>query len=156
MPPTAPADFRPLGLDEVQFRGVPETAAGELHTARSGMALAPRDGMRRSPHDLQRDLEDRGVPKPLATAVRERVEAQLPWITDGGYDGLLTGVATACALQARDEASVRKTVSDLGEMQQLMADFSDELRKLDEALEVLAAYVVRMRTQTDATDQTLH
>lgn len=112
--------------------------------------------MRRNPHDLQRDLEDRGVPKPLATAVRERVEAQLPWITDGAYDGLLTGVATACALQARDEASVRKTVSDLGEMQQLMADFSDELRKLDEALEVLAAYVVRMRTQTDATDQTLH
>jgi hypothetical protein len=47
--------------------------------------------------------------------------------------------------------------AELDELQRLMAGFAGELRKLEEALRILDAYLARMRTQTDSSHgQTLH
>jgi len=46
--------------------------------------------------------------------------------------------------------------ADLEEIHHLLDGFADELRKLDEALETLAAYLVRLQSQSLAVDRTLH
>ena len=46
--------------------------------------------------------------------------------------------------------------ADLEEIHQLLDGFADELRKLDEALEVLAAYLVRLQRRSVPGDRTLH
>jgi hypothetical protein len=46
--------------------------------------------------------------------------------------------------------------ADLEEIHHLLDGFADELRKLDEALETLAAYLVRLQSQSISGDRTLH
>ena len=46
--------------------------------------------------------------------------------------------------------------ADLEEIHHLLDGFADELRKLDEALEVLAAYLVRLQRRSLPGDPTLH
>jgi hypothetical protein len=46
--------------------------------------------------------------------------------------------------------------SDLEEIHHLLDGFANELRKLDEALETLAAYLVRLQRQAITGDRTLH
>ena len=46
--------------------------------------------------------------------------------------------------------------SDLEEIHHLLDGFADELRKLDEALEMLAAYLIRLQSQAISGDRTLH
>lgn len=64
------------------------------------------------------------------------------------YQAVLAGVALGFGVHRRSLASFHKTTRDLVEVQHLMSDFGQELRKLDEALEILAAYVTRLRSQT--------
>ncbi len=50
-----------------------------------------------------------------------------------------------------------KASEELDELQRLMAGFAGELRKLEEALRILDAYLARMRTQTGSSKgHTLH
>lgn len=92
----------------------------------------------------------------MATAVSGRLAPHVDQLADSAYEGLLTGVATAYAVQKDGGGSPPKTHRDLAEMQQLMSDFGSELKKLDEALEVLSAYLVRMKTQAPAGNRTVH
>lgn len=105
---------------------------------------------------IRRDLEDRGIPEPVSTALSARMAEQAEHLDGRAYEGFLAGAALSFSLHREGRAEVSGNTTDLGEIQRLMSDFSDELRKLDEALEILAAYVVRMRTQSDPKDQTLH
>ncbi len=58
---------------------------------------------------------------------------------------------------AGKDGSEAKAVAELDELQRLMAGFAGELRKLEEALRILDAYLARMRTQTASSQgQTLH
>jgi hypothetical protein len=51
----------------------------------------------------------------------------------------------------------RTQAAELDELQRLMTGFAGELRKLEEALRILDAYLARMRTQTASSHgQTLH
>jgi hypothetical protein len=53
-------------------------------------------------------------------------------------------------------APVDRSSADLEEIHHLLDGFADELRKLDEALETLAAYLVRLQCQAPPADRTLH
>ncbi len=53
-------------------------------------------------------------------------------------------------------ASTERISADLEEVHHLLDGFADELRKLDEALETLAAYLVRLQSQPLRGDHTLH
>ena len=46
--------------------------------------------------------------------------------------------------------------ADLEEIHHLLDGFADELRKLDEALETLAAYLVRLQCRSLPAGRTLH
>jgi len=52
--------------------------------------------------------------------------------------------------------STERIADDLEEIHLLLDGFADELRKLDEALEVLAAYLVRLQSRSLSVDRTLH
>jgi hypothetical protein len=49
-----------------------------------------------------------------------------------------------------------RIASDLEEIHHLLDGFATELRKLDEAVETLAAYLIRLQTQSISGDRTLH
>ena len=120
----------------------------------TALALSPRVMGKLTPEHICHDLEDRGVPRSFARPLAERLAASEP--TDEAYEGLLTGAVLAYTVHHQSLLGLEKSASDLGEIQRLMTDFSQELRKLDEALEVLAAYVVRMKSQTEGSGHTLH
>lgn len=110
----------------------------------------------RNAERIRRDLEARGVPEPLSTALSTCMVPEASRLDPRTYEGFLKGALLAYAIHRDSAPELRATVQGLGEMQRLMGDFSDELRKLDEALEILAAYVVRMRSQSESKDRTLH
>jgi len=49
-----------------------------------------------------------------------------------------------------------RVTADLHEIHHLLEGFAAELRKLDEALATLAAYLVRLQSQSISGDRTLH
>ncbi len=111
---------------------------------------------KRSADRIRRDLEDRGVPASVSQTLAAHLAPQADQLGGQSYESLLTGAVLTFVVHRDGEPELRRTARDLGEIQQLMSDFHDELRKLDEALETLAAYVVRLRTQSDLKDRTLH
>jgi hypothetical protein len=60
------------------------------------------------------------------------------------------------AYDKKRPSSGERVSADLEEIHHLLDGFADELRKLDEALETLAAYLVRLQSQSLAGDRTLH
>jgi len=117
-------------------------------------SVAPRllvpFGVERSVESIQAELVSRGLEpelaRRLATAIAKRSE-----VLDGArYQSVIAGIALAVTAQRRELTQLRKAADELGEMQRLLSSFTDELKKLDEALETLAAYVVRMKNPQPA------
>jgi len=75
----------------------------------------------------------------------------------GSAEALLQGAALAAEVQAEQQADVERSLRDVREVERLLGAFSGELEKLDEVLEVLAAYAQRMRPQPSQPQRrTLH
>jgi ubiquinone biosynthesis protein UbiJ len=98
---------------------------------------------------IRRDLEERGVASEFSRSVSDRLEPFAGDLTADVYEAVLSGVAMAYGVHRRGDLAALQgeSSSDLDEMHRLMSDFASELHKLDEALEVLAAYLTRLRTQ---------
>ena len=103
---------------------------------------------------IRRDLEQRGVAPDFSRSVSDRLEPFTEELSIDAYEAILSGVAMAYGVHRRGPGP--PAVADFDSMQRLMSDFADELHKLDEALEMLAAYVVRLRTEARPTDRMLH
>ena len=87
---------------------------------------------------VQRDLEARGVSPALARPVAARVAPHARGLEDPAYEAFLDGVAAAhggVATAAVPEAGA-------AEIQRLVQDFAVELKKLDEGLRLLSAYLL--------------
>jgi len=69
----------------------------------------------------------------------------------GSSPALIRGAALAVALQAEGQAQAERSLRDVREVERLLGAFTGELEKLDEVLEVLAAYAQRMRPQKPGT-----
>lgn len=110
----------------------------------------------RSAERIRADLEKRGVAADFSQALSRRLESVLVGLAPEAYEALLAGVALAWREGRPAEAAAPPTRVELDEMQRLMEEFAGELRKLDEALELLTAYLTRMRAQAPARDRTLH
>ena len=112
----------------------------------------------RDPQQIYRDLLERGVTSRFAKALAARLATLSGELDGSGYEAVLGAVCLAFGAHRRGLAGLHKTARDVDEIQRLMEDFSSELRKLDEALETLSAYVLRLRTQSSAAigDRTLH
>lgn len=105
---------------------------------------------------IQRELERRGVSPEFSCEVARALAPFVAELSPGSHDAVLSGVRLAYGVHVRSIEALRKGVGELDEIQRLMGAFAPELQKLDEALEVLAAYVARLRSESDVPPQTLH
>jgi hypothetical protein len=99
---------------------------------------------------IQADLIARGLDPALAQRLAAAIERRIAALDAGRYQGVVAGVALAVSAQRRELDALRKAADELGEVRRLLGSFTDELEKLDEALETLAAYVVRMKNPQPA------
>ena len=101
--------------------------------------LAQRGLSAEASETLSSQLEDKGHSAP------ERLEA------------LLDGVVAAYGAEEAVREELSRSLAELQELERMMESFVGELGKLDESLEVLAAYLQRMRSSSGtAGRRTLH
>jgi hypothetical protein len=106
---------------------------------------------------IRNDLERRGVAAELSQMLSQQLEDEASGANSERYESLLDGVALTCGVQEGAGAELVRSASEIREVERMMSAFAGELSKLDETLEVLAAYVRRMRTGADARNaRTLH
>jgi hypothetical protein len=123
---------------------------GRKSGAPRAQAPAPRS-------DIRGELARRGVGDGFAQAVSEALEPFAAELPPEQIEAVIAGVTLAWGVHRRSVESFRRTAGDLEEVQRLLSSFAGELHKLDEALEMLAAYAARLRTQTRTTPtRTLH
>lgn len=125
------------------FRGFPRLgpASGLRHRS-----CSPIPGMRRALKErIQSDLERRGLAPELSQSLSRRLAPVAGELSRDAYEAMLGGVSLAYGARGGEVRDLERTARDLEEVQQLLCDFSTELRKLDEALEVLSAYALRLR-----------
>ncbi len=92
---------------------------------------------------IRTDLESKGVAPEFSQPVADRLAEIAPDFSSGEYEAVLDGVAAAYGVHQRDF----DTPGDVNEIQRLMDGFTGELRKLEEGLQILSAYVHRMRSR---------
>lgn len=96
---------------------------------------------------IQADLARLGVAEEVRGDLARRLETVARHLSPDAYDAALAGVAVAHGLHHEEEQVLRRSLRDLEEIHRLIGAFSDELRKLDEALRILSTYVGRMRSR---------
>ena len=107
---------------------------------------------------IRSELEQRGVSPELAGALALRLEQVVTVLGASGCEAVcaaaLAASDTPCALPP---APLARSAHELDEIQRLMGAFVGELRKLDEALQLLGTYLARIRDQAKgAVRQTVH
>jgi hypothetical protein len=112
----------------------------------------------RKPEEWAARLAAAGVARDLAARLVPDLVAAQRELGRGSSPALIRGAVLAATLQAESQAQVERSLRDVREVERLLGAFSGELEKLDEVLEVLAAYAQRMRPQTPVgpTRRTLH
>lgn len=109
---------------------------------------APRDRAR-----IERDLDRLGVAADAREILCRRLEVLAPALSEEAYQAALAGALVANDLYAQSARHVERSVRDYQEIQRLLSVFSAEMKKLDEALRVLSAYVQRIRTRPRTTSR---
>jgi hypothetical protein len=112
------------------------------------------------------DLESRGITADLSALIAVQLCEQKrngsETLTPDQYEALIDGAALAYGVQCEVETDADASADQVREIERMMQAFAGELSKLDESLEVLSAYVRRMRKQPESAlapvrgDQTLH
>jgi hypothetical protein len=112
-------------------------------SAEQGEVAAGSQGSRRD--KIWADLEARGVARELCETLSASLDERHYRRSPEAYQALLDGVALACGVQTELDGDLLRNLRDLRETERLMGAFAQELSKLDEVLEVLAAHLRRMR-----------
>jgi hypothetical protein len=106
---------------------------------------------------IHSDLRERGIAEELRDAFAERLAPISASGSPENYAAALDAVVLAYRNGAPAVPSAPAGPASLNELQRLMTGFTGELRKLEEAMRTLDAYVTRMRSQTDVPeDHRLH
>jgi hypothetical protein len=96
------------------------------------------------PERVRSDLENRGIDPEFSRPVARRLVAIVPDLSTAEYAAILDGVSAAYGayreISGLNDAHFRHG----NELQRLMKGFTGELRKLDEGLQMLSAYILRM------------
>jgi hypothetical protein len=96
---------------------------------------------------LRGDLLRLGVDDEVREELARRLEVVTRRLSPEAYDSALAGAVLAHGLHREGEDALRRSVRDLNEIQRLLGAFGDEMRKLEEALEILGTYLKRMRSR---------
>lgn len=97
--------------------------------------------------DWEAQIVAAGIGAEWAARLAPRLAESQRELGSGTTPALIRGAALAMALQAESQAHVERNLRDVREVERLLGAFTGELAKLDEVLEVLAAYAQRMRPQ---------
>jgi hypothetical protein len=97
---------------------------------------------------IRGELERRGVSPAFAQALSAKLEPFAADLPNGQLEAVLSGAAVAYGVHRRSIEAFRRTAAELDEVQGLLGSFAAELRKLDESVEILAAYAARLRHHT--------
>ena len=108
---------------------------------------APRQAAERG-EEIRSELERRGLSEGFARAVAAQLEPFVAELPEEQFAAVLSGVTLAYGVHRRSIEAFRRTAAELDEVQHLLGSFSTELHKLDEAVEILAAYAARLRHAT--------
>ncbi|MDJ0868938.1 MAG: hypothetical protein QNK03_22710 [Myxococcota bacterium] len=96
---------------------------------------------------VQRDLESLGVSAAFSAPVAARIAGLRPELGEDTYSAVLDGVTVAFDAHRSHCDSLAGRVQDIDEIERLMKGFAGELRKLEEGLRIVSAYVTRMHTK---------
>ena len=96
---------------------------------------------------LRADLESRGLSREISQPMALRLAPLLEAASTRAYGAALDAAAAAVEVVRDGAPRERDRAGDVAEIQRLMLGFTDELRKLEEGLRILSAFVVRMRTR---------
>lgn len=96
---------------------------------------------------IRDELAQLGVAGQAREELAKRLAPIARSLSPEAWGAALAGVALAHGVHREHEEALRRSARDLGEIQRLLGAFGDELRKLDEALQVLSTYVKRMRSR---------
>jgi len=96
---------------------------------------------------IRRDLESLGVSSGFSGPVAERISSLAGDLDAETYSAVLDGVAVAFDAHRGDCQEIEDRARDLDEIQRLMQGFAGELRKLEEGLRIVSAYVLRMHSK---------
>ena len=122
----------------------------------SPSSAAAREGSRVR-NRIRGELEQRGVSPELAGALALRLQQLVSALGVSGCQAVCDAALAASGAPENLPAPSARSADELDEIQRLMGAFADELRKLDEALQLLVAYLARIRDQAKATvPGTLH
>jgi hypothetical protein len=109
------------------------------------------------PERIRSDLENRGVDPAFSRPVARRLVAIVPDLSAPEYAAILDGVSVAYGVCREISGSNDAHFRNQNELQRLMEGFTGELRKLDEGLQMLSTYLVRMRALSSRDNSgTLH
>jgi hypothetical protein len=93
---------------------------------------------------IRSDLEKRGVGPELSVPAARSLSGIAADLSPKEYGAILDAVAAAYV-----HPDATQAIGDVGEIQRLMEGFTGELRKLEEGLQILSAYVVRMGSRSN-------
>ncbi len=108
---------------------------------------APAGAPGRQLAEIRADLEQRGVGPEFSRSVAERLTPIVSQLEDDAYGAVLKAVAASYGVHDDDLRTLGQRTGDVDQIQRLMKGFVGELRKLEEAIRILSAYVTRMRTR---------
>jgi hypothetical protein len=111
-------------------------------TSSTEEAAAARETRRR--RRIRSDLESLGMSPLVSEPVAERIDAVGAAPGSDAYRAALDGAAAAWQVYRGDCESLEQSSRDIAEIQRLMQGFAGELRKLEEGLRIVSAYVLRM------------
>jgi len=113
--------------------------------------------LERRQEGIRQDLAGRGVSDAFSAPLAEHIEARRAEIDEEGYGSLLDGIALAYSAHRADCDAIETRTRDLDEIQRLMQGFAGELRKLEEGLRIVSAYVLRMHDKAQGErDRVMH
>lgn len=129
-----------------------EMAVGAFRKAKGGEYQEPR-----TTRDWEALLIEGGVSSKSVSRIAAQLSPAYTELGRGSAAALLRGVTLAMRAQAGEKVGGERSLRDVREVERLLGAFSGELEKLDEVLEVLAAYAQRMRSRPGRSDgHTLH
>ena len=105
---------------------------------------------------IREDLESLGVSPSFSAPVAERLEPRSPELGTDAYAAAIGAAAAAWEVCGRDSELLAGHSRDVDEIRSLMDGFAGELRKLEEGLRIVSAYVLRMHRKATRDRQELH
>jgi len=93
---------------------------------------------------IRSDLEGKGIHPDFSATVAEKLEPLSAERGTSAYSAALEGVAAAYAVVSGEIDALATSRRNVDEIQRLMKGFAGELRKLEEGLRIVSAYVGRM------------